>query len=386
MNYVVLSDLSNNLSSAMSGTSLWTNIVQTILFIGLGFFFTKKKLLPDNTGKVLTKFVMSVTLPCLAFCSFMSDFTVQGGIDAIVNFILGFVFYVGFIFLGKLVFLPMKDKKKAKVLSVLFAFGSTTFFGYPLVSSIFGSTAANNFNIMNVAYRVFLYSYAYLAICTTDKEEENVEIDKENKPKVEMKDLMKKVFLNPIVIATFAGLFLWLLQAIEGAKVVPADWLKEGVSETKYVPWRFDITLPWIFTPLKVLGNLASPLILFAIGCTLGGTSISESAKDKYAWIYAGIKVFALPSVVLVFLILLRLIGNAGNFPQLVSFDTLASSVITWMVPPATVAVGYCISADNEKEMAAHTSLISTLVAIVGIIFWVLILTVIQASGFFAIN
>ena len=376
MNLIAFAGIGENLAKAMSNQTLWTNIAQTIILIALGFFFTKKKLLPDATGKVLTKFVMSVALPCLAFCSFMSDFSLQGGIDAAVNFVLGFVLYIGFIFLGKLIFLPIKDKKKAKVLSVLFAFGSTTFFGYPLVSSIFGSQAANNFNIMNVAYRVFLYSYAYIAICNPGTSEDGKKID--------VKSLMKKVFLNPIVIATFVGLILWLCQAITPAQIIRKDWLTTNVSETFVVPWRLDVTLPWIFQPFKVVGNLASPIILFAIGCTLGGTSIIESAKDKYAWIYAGIKVFVAPGVVLGLLVLVRLIGNLCGFPQIISTDTLNSSVITWMVPPATVAVGYCISADNEKEMAAHTSLISTLVAVVGIVFWVIILTVIEASGFFA--
>ena len=153
-------DLGSKLALAMSDTNLWTNICKTVVFILLGFFFTKKKLLPENTGKVLTKLVMAVCLPCLAFCSFMSPFSVSAGVDAMFNFIMGFVFYIGFIFLAKLLFIWVKDKKKRTVLSVLFAFGSTTFFGYPLVAAIYGSTAGNNFNIMNVAYRVFLYSYA----------------------------------------------------------------------------------------------------------------------------------------------------------------------------------------------------------------------------------
>ena len=82
--------IGGNLATALTSEKLWVNIAQTVIFILLGFFFTKKKLLPDKTGKILTKFVMSVCLPCLAFCSFMSDFTVSGGIDALVNFILGF--------------------------------------------------------------------------------------------------------------------------------------------------------------------------------------------------------------------------------------------------------------------------------------------------------
>lgn len=402
VSFVLAGDLGSNLASALSSTSLWTNICKTVVFILLGFIFTKKKLLPDSTGKILTKFVMAVCLPCLAFCSFMKDFTVSEGIDAIVNFIMGFVFYIGFMFLSKLIFIWVKDKKKRTVLSVLFAFGSTTFFGYPLVVAIYGSGAGNNFNIMNVAYRVFLYSYAYLAIAgiEDDTTADAASLDPEGKksPVVDKsaKTILKKVFLNPIVIATFAGLVLWLLQAIPGVEIVRSDWLspKIGVSyeaATKVAFWRLDVTLPWFYQAANTLGGLSSTIILFAIGCTLGGTNIKEAAADKYAWIWAGLKVIVAPVVVLLVLLGLQAIANATGWlvpegesvSQLISVNTLSSSIITWMVPPATVAVGYCINFDKEKEMASHISLIGTFVSVIGIVIWVIILTVLVNTGMF---
>lgn len=371
---ILAGSIGDNLATALSSTTLWTNIAKTVIFILLGFFFTKKKLLPDSTGKVLTKFVMSVCLPCLAFCSFMTDFTVQGGLDAIVNFVLGFVFYIAFIFIAKGLFCWVRDANKRQVLCVLFAFGSTTFFGYPIVTSLYGSTAGNNFNLMNIAYRVFLYSYAYLAIA-------GVKVGSDEKSSIG--SILKKVFLNPIVIATFAGLLLWALQAIPGVAIVHKDWLTTNTSESLVAIWRFDVTLPWIYQAANTLGGLASTIILFAIGCTLGGTNIADAAKDKYAWIWTALKVIVAPAIVLGVLFGIEAIAKACGYPQLISADTLHSSVITWMVPPATVAVGYCIAYDKEKEMASHISLIGTFGSVVGIIIWVLILTVVDASGFF---
>ena len=374
------SDIAENLKIALTNVDLWINIAKTIIFILMGFLFTKKKWLPDETGKILTKFVMIVCLPCLAFCSFMTDFTAQGGIDAIVNFILGFVFYILFIFLGKLIFIWVKDSNKKLVLSVLFAFGSTTFLAYPLISSIYGNNASNNFNIMNVAYRVFVYSYAYLSIS-------GIKIGSDEKSSVS--SIIKKVILNPIIIATFAGLILWILQIIPNINTVRVDWLSVNdsipYSEIKKVAFfRIDITLPWIYHAAKTLGSLASPIILFAIGCTLASTSLKDAAKDKYAWIWSGLKTFVAPTIVLGILLLIEVMGRTMGHPEIISMDTLNSSIITWMMPPATVAIGYCINFDKEKEMASHISLIGTLCAIVGIIVWVIVLTVIGSTGFFA--
>ena len=391
-------DIGSNIAKAMSSNNLWVNIAKTIIFILVGFIFTKKKLIPDNTGTILTKFVMAICIPCLAFCSFMSTFTVSGAIDAVFNFVFGFIIYILFIFVSKLLFMWVPDKKKRVVLSVLFAFGSTTFFAYPLISSLFGKNAGNNFNVMNVAYRVFLYSYAYVAILNLKDDEENTSLkdgEPSAKPKTDIKAMMKKALLNPIVIATFAGLILWLLQAIPGSDMIRTDWLSTNVSETKVAFWRIDVTLPWIYQPANTLGGLSSTIILVAIGCTLGKTNFKEAIVDKYAWIWTGLKVVVAPIIVLVLLFAIQGIANATgllktvngvtyNVSQLVSMNTVNSAVITWMVPPATVAVGYCISCDQEKEMASHISLVSTLAAVVGIVVWVIILTVVGASGFFA--
>ncbi len=387
MNTIVLAgSISDNLASAMSNQTLWTNIAKTVIFILLGFIFTKKNLLPEKTGTILTKFVMGVCLPCLAFCSFMKDFTITEGVGAIVNFVLGFVFYILFIFLGKAIFLWVKDKNKREVLAVLFAFGSTTFFAYPLVSAIYGKTASNYFNIMNVAYRVFLYSYAYMVVSgvSLKKNDDVTESDGSvTKEQPTLSSIMKKVFLNPILIATFAGLFLWVLQAIPGSDLVRTDWLSTNVSESKVAFWRIDVTLPWIYQSANTLGNLSSTLILFAIGCTLGKGSVKEAAMDKYAWIWTAIKIFAAPAIVLAILFGVEAIAKACGYANLITIETVQSSVFTWLVPPATVAVGYCLAFDKEKEMASHISLISTFGAVLGVIIWVIILVVVESSGFF---
>lgn len=387
MNTIVLAgSISDNLASAMSNQTLWTNIAKTVIFILLGFIFTKKNLLPEKTGTILTKFVMGVCLPCLAFCSFMKDFTITEGVGAIVNFVLGFVFYILFIFLGKAIFLWVKDKNKREVLAVLFAFGSTTFFAYPLVSAIYGKTASNYFNIMNVAYRVFLYSYAYMVVSgvSLKKNDDAAESDGSvTKEQPTLSSIMKKVFLNPILIATFAGLFLWVLQAIPGSDLVRTDWLSTNVSESKVAFWRIDVTLPWIYQSANTLGNLSSTLILFAIGCTLGKGSVKEAAMDKYAWIWTAIKIFAAPAIVLAILFGIEAIAKACGYANLITIETVQSSVFTWLVPPATVAVGYCLAFDKEKEMASHISLISTFGAVLGVIIWVIILVVVESSGFF---
>lgn len=378
--------ISDNIIKAMANTSLWTAIAKTIIIIFLGFIFTRKKIFPEGTGKVLTKVVMTVALPCLAFTGFMNDFSVAGGVDAIFNFIFGFIIYVFFMFVSKLIFIWVKDSKKRTVLCILFAFGSTTFFAQPLISAIYGAQAYKDSNLLNIAYRVFLYSYAYIVISSLKNNNEEIESEtrKAKDENLKIGSLLKKIFLNPIIIATLVGLVLWVLQAIPGVATINKDRLTTNTGVTGQVAfWRVDITLPWIYGVASTLGGLSSPLVWLAIGCTLGKASFKEAATDKLAWIYSVLKVFVAPGIVLIILVIIELIAKACGYPELVSAETVQSSCLMRMVPPATVAVAYCINFDQEKGLASDCSVIGTLVAVPGIVFWVLILTIISSTGFF---
>jgi predicted permease len=355
-------------------------MVTCLLVIFLGYFCARKALLPKATSGILSKIVLSLALPCLAFTSFMVDFSQSGAVDTIVNLLLGFVLYVGFIFLGEGLFAFVKDKKKRKVLALIFAFGSGTFFAQPLLDSLYGSQAYNDSNLLNIAFRVFLYSYVYLSIGG----------EKIAPQDSSAKTIAKKVLLNPILLATFCGLLLWALQALPGANeanwwTLRKDWLSPSENGTvSYVPfWRFDVSLPWINTALKVVGALSSPLVYLSIGLTLGEKSIKEAAKDSLAWASAISRIFVGPGLVLALLYALEAIAKACGYPLLVSLATVESTLLMWAVPPAVVVNAYCLEFDNEKELASDASLLSTILFLPGVVFWVLLLALIEASGFF---
>jgi predicted permease len=223
---VVFSSLNDNLLAALTSNSLWIAIAKTLLIILLGFFLVRAKLLPEGSGKLLSKIVLVVALPCLAFTSFMSTYSLDEGRDAIVNFVLSFALYLLFIGLSRVIFFWIKDPRRKEILGILFAFGSTTFFAQPILLAVYGVSAFNDSNLQNVAFRVFLYSYAYLVISKGSEKQEAVSF----------KGALKKIALNPILIATLLGLVLWALQGIPGANeenwwTLRTDWLKPSETE-----------------------------------------------------------------------------------------------------------------------------------------------------------
>ncbi len=368
--------IGENIASALSSMSLWVAVAKSVFIILIGFIFTKTKTLPENTGKILTKLVMTICLPCLAFGSFMTSISQESFVSCIISFVYGFVVYIAFIFLAKLIFKWVKDPTRRKVMEILFVFGSTTFFGQPLIKAVFPG-AFNDSSMFNIAYRVFLYSYAYYAICQS-KDDETVS---STKPTV--KDILKRIFVNPIIIATFVGFILWSLQLV-GDSSNPNNWWVVTMSNTSGGTstgafWNLSVSAPWLYQTINTLGGLSSPLVWIAIGCTLGKVSFKDAAKDKDVWIFTFIRVLGAPILNFGFLLLINLIPGIN-----VSFNTLAATTLMWAVPPATVAITYCINSNKESTFASSCSLIGTLVSVCFIPVYMILLTVIQSAGIFA--
>lgn len=362
----ILSSIGDNVIDALSSMGLWSAVAKSIIIILLGFFLTKKGIFGKDVPKVLTKIVLVVALPCLAFTGFMTNITQAEFTSALFAFLWGFIIYIIFIFLTKLIFKKF-GKEKSMVSQMLFVFGSTTFFAQPLIQAIFPDAYLHS-NMFNIAYRVFLYSYAFLSISSPKK----VEGEETEKQKADIKAICKTIFLNPIVIATFVGFFLWSMQlAFENV-----DWVKITVDGKTGVFWRLDILAPPINETLKTLGSLSSPLVWLAIGGTLASVSFKQAATDKSVWFYSFVKVIGAPVINLLLLMLINLFIA-------VDVNIVIATTLMWATPPATTIVSFCINYDKEALYASNCSFISTIVAVVFIPIYVIIITVLQSSGIF---
>lgn len=336
-------------------------IFSSILIIGLGFYLRKKETINATASKILTKVVLTVSLPALAFTSFMKDIDGDQLREGISILIWGFAIYIILIPLTKIIYSRVKGDKK-DVYRVLTIFGSTTFFGTPIVTAVYGAVGTMYSNIFNIAYRVFLYSYAFITMS-------GKKMDKEN-----FKKNMKEIFLNPIIIATFLGLFIWLFQ-----DSLPQIQVGSGEDIQNYAFLRIDKTLPWLYKPLTYLQTLASPLAWLSIGATLAEVPFKTAVTKKDAWGYSLIKVILIPVINLVLLIILN---STGILP--VSFEAVATTVIMMAAPTATVAAAYAINFDREAVFTSNSSLLSTIVAVIAMPIWIIVQEIIRNLAIFA--
>lgn len=348
------------IKSTLTDQAILGAIFSSIAIIALGFYLRKKEIINSLASKVLTKVVLSVSLPALAFTSFMSNIDGNQLKQGLNILIWGFVIYIILIPISKIIYIKVKGDKQ-DVYRILTIFGSTTFFGTPIVAAVYGAVGTMYANIFNIAYRVFLYSYAFIKMS-------GAKMDKES-----LKKNMKEVFLNPIILATLIGLLIWLFQdSMPQVNVV----VKGKVQHFGFL--RIDQTLPWLYKPLTYLKALASPLAWLSIGATLAEVPFKKAVVQKDAWGYSLIKVILIPVINIVLLLILN---QTGILP--VAFEAMATTVIMMATPTATVAAAYAISYDREALFTSNCSLLSTVVAVIAMPIWIVILQIISNMHIF---
>ncbi|MFR9296000.1 MAG: AEC family transporter, partial [Turicibacter sanguinis] len=291
------------IKSTLSDNAILGAIFSSVSIILLGFYLRKRNMINSTASKMLTKVVLTVSLPALAFTSFMKDINGEQLKQGMSMLVWGFAIYLILIPLTKIMFAKVKGDKQ-DVYRVLTIFGSTTFFGTPIVTAVYGAVGTMYSNIFNIAYRVFLYSYAFIKMSGT-------KMDKEN-----FKKNMKEIFLNPIILATFFGLFIWLCQ-----DMLPQVNVTVNGEVKQYAFLRLDQTLPWFYKALDYLKALASPLAWISIGATLAEVPFKDAISQKDAWGYSFIKVLFIPVINLVLLVL---VNQFGILP--VSFEGMATT------------------------------------------------------------
>lgn len=348
------------IEQTFSNVNIVSSITSTVFVILLGWYLRRAKIFDDSVGKTLSRVALKVAIPALSFNSFMQPIDAQTLNQGIAVLIWGIVVYLLLIFVTPLMYPKAKGDRK-QVLAVLTTFGSTTFFGIPIVGAVFGAKGIMYSSIFNIGYRIFLYSYGYMSLTGLKMKLSN----------------LKVMLLNPIVIATFLGFFMWIFQDfvphVDVKSVVNGV---QGTGMTDVAFYRIDQTAVWLWKPLNYLAGLSSPLAWLSIGITLGSVSFAQAAANKTAWYYSFNKVILVPVLNIV---ILAVLVKSGIFSM--SYEAIATIAIMMATPTATAAAAFAISSDREALLTSNVSFISTIAAVVMTPVWIAVLGILHNVG-----
>lgn len=341
------------MKNILSNENFISALVMVFAFIILGFTLRKLKIFKDDGQKFLSKFLLIVLIPCLAFSAFMCDFSIDDFKQNISIFIFSFVLMILFFAIIQFIF-RFFDKDNYKMFSTLIVLGQMTLFTIPILKSVYpdNNDVLIACNMITLTFRLFLYIYAYLVISKTKINKDNIKLS------------LKNIFLNPTMIAMFLGLLIYLTQNF---------MFKVNVDDKMYSIFRIDKTLPVVFNVISTLEKMTTPLAMMLVGMTLGKENVKKAFVNKKAYIFSILRVIVIP----LFTLLLVLFTNAIHLTSFNQIQTIVM-VLCFAAPLSAVVNTYCISFDNQAYLASDVCFLSTILAIISMpLFYILIVNLI---------
>ena len=295
-------------------TATLNQMLVLFIFMALGFFLNKKRLLPLDDSVVLSKLETYAFVPCLVFSVFYKYCTVEnfkqkwtymlyGAAVMAVSLPIGIVLAKFF----------AKDGYLKKIYTYSFAVANFSFMGNAVVLGVFGEKVLFDYMIFTLPLNLYVYSIGTASLIPTEKGGK----------------LSVKTFVNPIFIALILGAVCGLLS----------------------------VPLPkFITTAISSAGACMSPLAMLLTGFVIGGYSLKTLASDKKVYLASVIRLIILPSVFMAVLLLLK-----------TDKDIIRVSLCATAMPLGLNTVVFPAAYGGDTTPGAGMALVSHLISVITI-------------------
>ena len=289
-----------------------------IMFIlmAIGFFCRKKGMIHDATSKALTAILVYIVGPCLIINAFERPATKSLVVDFGMTFLAGSINYL-FPILCSLLLLKIpkiqKDPDK-ELIAFGMVYNNCGFIGIPLIQALLGSKGTFFAVPILVLNNIFIWSHGISSF-------------QEREP---ISDTIRKVLLNPNIIATVIGFVLFLT----GASL------------------RFPAV---VGKSISYVASLNTPLSMIVIGSNLGAIK-GDFYKDQKAWLICFLRNYLMPTC-LAFILLLFPLSNTAYL----------AVVIMAAAPVAGFIVMLSLLANRPVAFPMRALCLSTLMSVVSV-------------------
>ena len=308
-----------------------------MLTIGIGWGLRKKNILKAESRPVLNTLLLKLTVPCLIFDAFMTDFN-RGELRRNLQILLlSFLLYLSLILLSQLIFAKY-GRRRANLYGLCFALGQQSLYSMPILRAMYADDPTEVMlasSMIGLSFRIFLYLYAFYSISGAAVTGGS------------LRQNLKKAFLTPVMLAMLAGFLIWLTQGL-----LPAP---NGIPLL-----RLDLRLPALYAIVPQMASLVNPLAMLLIGSTLGETRIGDALRDGKAWFISFLRMFAAPLFTLAVLCLCQRAGWIH-----LTETGLTALVFSFAAPLSAVLCPFFLTSHEEADTAARVCLLSTLLCVI---------------------
>ena len=246
----------------------------TLFFcIAIGFIFSKCKILPEGSGKVMAKLETWIFCPALNFTTMAYFCTVDSIGEHLINIILsslGVLLAVGIsIFLSPF-FVKEKGPERG-VYNYALAFANSGYMGDPIVLAMFGDVALAYYKLFCLPIQLMIYSWG-ISVMT---------------PVSQNKGGAWKRLINAPTVAMLLGMAVGLSGA------------------GKYIP-------VFLTNSLDTLKVCMGPVAMLLAGVTIAKYDFLSMLKNKKVYIATALRLTLLPAIIVSFIFLLKTIASAA--------------------------------------------------------------------------
>ncbi len=313
----------------MNFLSTLVTVAVVVVLAVPGYLLRKVRLLPENSASVLAVVLLYVSQPFLMMSSLLNktfDASMLPDFAWVILFAVALQLLIYFV--AKLFFLRGKDAAANRVCVACSYLGNVGFMGIPVMEMLFpGNEQLVLYTVVyNIAFNATTWTLGVYAV-TGERKRINP----------------LKIILNPPTLAVIVALPFFFLN----------------------------VTLPeQVIKPISYLGDMTLPLSMLILGIRLADMRLVRLVNDVKVYVVAFIKLILSPLLSLGVMLLVGLV-----FP-IERFVIIALYVIAAM-PSASSALNFAEMFGGDREMAAASTLMNTLLCILTIPVLMLLIEVI---------
>lgn len=290
--------------SSTTGVMLLAAQQVAILYImvAVGFIADKVGLYTEKTALKCTDLLFYIITPAKIIESFLTlEYSADTAKKLFIALGLGMVMHAIGAVISTFVF-NRGDKDKAGIYKYACVYGNCGYMGLPLMSALVGSEGVFYCSAVIISFQIFSFTHGILLM---DKGENG-------KAKIDL----KKIILNPGVIAVIIGLPFYLLG----------------------------INLPEIAVkPVQYIASLNTPLAMIMFGTYMAHSDFKSMLRNWRILSVAGIKLLIMP---LIMTCLCKLFGFSGAL--------LSTLILVASVPPANNTVMFSAKYGRDTGVASQ--------------------------------
>ena len=270
--------------------TLYTQIVEMFLMIGIGMLCYKKGIITDGGSSQISTFVMTFVAPAVIIHSFQRSYDPAMLKQLVTSFALSVLLLVISIGIAAAIF-PKRIKDYAdKRMSVIFS--NNGFMALPLLQALFGDNGVFIGSINIVVTNILIWTYGIWLLSRASGRA--------------VKTDWKKIVFNPGTLGFYIGLLIFLTST----------------------------QLPTVLTDtITFFSNLNTPLAMVVLGVYLAQSNLSALLRDRSAYLICAGRLLLIPLITIAVILLLPFDSEVSRV-LLISVSTpcaVASSMFAQM-------------------------------------------------------